>query len=140
MRIEEKILKIASIGLLALSAIFAVLFFLDAVGPECLLIWTYVLAGIAVFSLLTFFVVSLVVKPKEAKGSLIGFGALILVFAIAFFTASSDIPQFLGSEKFEITNFESQLIGGTLSAVYILFSLAVLGIIYTEGIAKFVRK
>lgn len=134
----DKILKYASYGLLGFSALISLLFFFtDAVGENFFLVWTYILTAIAAGATAIFSVVYFIEHPKDAKGALIGIGAMAVVVLLAWLFASDSIPQFLGAEKFEITSALSQTVGATLWAVYILLTVAIVGILYSETARAF---
>jgi hypothetical protein len=91
---------------------------------------TYILLGLAVAALVVFPLYALVTNFSKAKGGLIGLAAILVVVAIAI--GVSPVDQ---SEKFlnaGISPFTSQLIGGGLLTIYILFAGIILAAVYTE--------
>ncbi|MDD2964643.1 MAG: hypothetical protein PHQ65_01720 [Bacteroidales bacterium] len=91
---------------------------------------TYILLGLAVAALVVFPLYALVTNFGKAKGGLIGLAAILVVVAIAI--GVSPVDQ---SEKFlnaGISPFTSQLIGGGLLTIYILFAGIILAAVYTE--------
>jgi hypothetical protein len=134
----DRILKYASYGLIGISALISLLFFFtEAVGENFFIIWTYILTGIATGATVIFSILYFISHPKDAKGALIGFGAMLVVVLLAWLFASDSIPQFLGAEKFEITGTMSRTVGATLWAVYILIVVAIVGILYSETARAF---
>ena len=70
-------------------------------------------------------------NPKELIKSLIGIAALGILFLIAWVTASNEVT--LHYRSFNVNSeTASQMIGGGLSMMYILFGIALLGIVATE--------
>lgn len=134
-----QIFKYVSYGLVGVSALFCVLFFADVVDVNFFLVWTYILIGISCTATVGFAIMGMITHPKNAKNALIGIGALGLVILISYALGSSEVPTFLGYEKFDITPGLSKTVGGSLFAMYILLGLAIAGIIYSE-VSKAVKK
>ena len=73
------------------------------------------------------FVISLVINPNGIKGVLIGLVAIILIGAISWFTADgSDFSLYK-----DVTEFESRASSAMLTSFYILFSGAILAVVYS---------
>jgi len=127
-----KIFKYVSYGLIGLSAVICLLFFAGAITENFFLVWTYILIGVACVATVAFSIMGMITHPKNAKNALIGFGAMIVVFGLAYALGSSEIPKFLGYQKFDITPGLSKTVGGSLYAIYLLLTLAIVGIVYSE--------
>ena len=143
-----KILSIVLYVLLGVSAIMGIIFYFgplvdgtadtnyeEPLITNTILMWTYVLSGIAIVATLLFSVLNMVKDPKSAKTALIGIGSLIIIMVVGWLSASSDI--LVNPDLFDITGPISKLIGGGLIGMYILGAIAFLGIIYTEVIRVF---
>lgn len=136
----SKILKIALIVLLALSALLCVVFY---VGGEDLngapkftnlfIIWAYILTGIAVGLTIIFPIIQMITNPKNAKKGLLGIVALVVVIAIAYFMSSGEL---LGITNAELVQYDTpgtlKYAGMMINAVYLLSVLAILSMIYSE--------
>jgi hypothetical protein len=130
----DKILKYASYALVGISSLIALLFFFtDAVGENFYIIWTYILTGLATGITVVFSIFYYISHPNDAKGALVGIGAMAVVVLLAWLFASDDIPQFLGADKFEITSTMSRTVGAILWGVYILLTAAIVAIFYSEA-------
>lgn len=104
--------------------------------------WTCVaLAAVAIFGMLGFALVQIIVnlkeQPKKVRGTLIGVAAFIVVFVVSYLLASgTDLPQeFL--IKMETSESLSKIIGASAISVYIFAGAALLAAIYTEVMKKF---
>ncbi len=136
------ILRFFSLGIMTFSAVVCLLFFFTVSGSDFFLtglitedfflIWAYIMTGIACAGVLLFTVAEIATNPKAAKGALISIGSLSAVIAIAYSIATSDIPHFLGSEKFNLTVADVKWIGASIITSYILIGIATLGILYAE--------
>lgn len=134
----DKILKYASYALVGISSLIALLFFFtDAVGENFYIIWTYILTGLATGITVVFSIFYYISHPNDAKGALVGIGAMAVVVLLAWLFASDDIPQFLGADKFEITSTMSRTVGAILWGVYILLTAAIVAIFYSEATKSF---
>lgn len=94
--------------------------------------WTYGLFIVAALAAFLFPVASLVTDIKKAKNTLIGVLALVIVVGLAYVLASDAIPTFYNANKFNITETISKNVGTGLFSVYLLFGIAIIGILYTE--------
>jgi UDP-N-acetylmuramyl pentapeptide phosphotransferase/UDP-N-acetylglucosamine-1-phosphate transferase len=94
------------------------------------LVWAYILvalgAGVAVLAGLY----QTVTDKKKAKGGIISLVFLGVVAVISYMMASSEIPQFIGVDKFvndgTLTESIAKMVDTGLYATYILLGLAIL--------------
>ncbi len=105
------------------------------------LIWAYILiafgAGFAIIAGL----VQTVTDKKAAKGGIISLVFLGTVALVSYLLASSEIPQFVGVDKFindgSLTEGIAKLVDTGLYATYILLGLAILSIVVTPVVRMF---
>ena len=105
------------------------------------LIWAYILiafgAGFAIIAGL----LQTVTDKKAAKGGLISLVFLGTVALVSYLLASSEIPQFVGVDKFindgSLTEGIAKLVDTGLYATYILLGLAILSIVVTPVVRMF---
>ena len=117
-------------ALMGISVLLAALFFAGFwVTESGLIIWSYMLAGIASVSAVLFPIVYLVQNPKKAKGALFSVAALLTIFGIAWLFASGDVLD--SYEKYGIDEVVSRRVGMGLIAMYILGFGAIGAIIYS---------
>ncbi len=71
-------------------------------------------------------------KPKKARN--IGIAILVAagVIALAYSLASDEIPNFLGSDQIQITNFTVRVVETSLYVMYIIFAISIIAAIYSE--------
>lgn len=97
----------------------------------------YLAFFIAIAALLLFPVLSIVKgNMKNAKGSLIGVAALVVVVLIAYFISPADQGQFY--EKMQVGPGASKVIGAGLVSTYIIFA-ALVGITLYSVVAKWFK-
>ena len=87
----------------------------------------YILLAVATLSAIVFPLIQLVQNPKNAKGALLGVGALVVVVGISFALASDVNPS-----NMEITPQAAKQVGTGLYAFYILAAVAVGSLVYSE--------
>ena len=87
----------------------------------------YVLIAVAVAAAVIFPLMQLAQNPKAAKGALIGIVLLVVVLGISFGLATDANPS-----KMELTPEAAKQVGMGLYAVYILGTVAVASIVYSE--------
>lgn len=135
-----KILRYISYGLMGISVLVSLLFFFTGVVTENFyLIWTYLMTGLACAGVVIFSIYEMITNPKKAKNVLISGGSLLLVLLVSYVIATSEIPHFLGYEKFNLTAGDVKWVGGSLIATYILMTVATVGIFFSE-ISKMFKK
>ncbi|MCB9186982.1 MAG: hypothetical protein H6601_09575 [Flavobacteriales bacterium] len=87
----------------------------------------YILLAVAVLSAVVFPIIQLAQNPKNAKGALMGIGALIVVVGISYVLASDNNPS-----NMEITPEAAKQVGTGLYAFYILAAVAIVALVYSE--------
>ena len=93
------------------------------------LIAAYVLLGIAALAAILFSIYHLVLNFKKAKGALIGMLALVVVFLIGYFMATSEIYP---NVAVPVGAAASKIIGGGIITTMMLIGLAIIAAVYTE--------
>jgi len=140
---SDKVSKILSMSLYAvmgISVLLLILFYLtdeqptDEQSPReiiqgLLIFWTYLLIAIAAVLAVVFPIIFMIRNPKGTKKTLIGVGALVLVFLIAYLIASDEVlPKF---EKYGVDSSLSKQVGMGLIATYLFGFGAIGAIIYS---------
>jgi predicted MFS family arabinose efflux permease len=146
---STKIINIVFYLLLIVSAVIAGFFYLGGtieIGgedvpkvTETALNWTYLLFGLAIFSLIVFSIIQIIQKPKKAIKTFISIGIFLIIILIAYSSASAEILTLVGY-KGEFNEPVSLKWSGTgLITMYIFLGLAILSILYTE-VGKYFRR
>lgn len=105
------------------------------------LVWAYILiafgAGVAIIAGL----MQTVTDKKAAKGGVVSLVFMGVVALVSYMMASSEIPQFIGVDKFindgSLTEGIAKLVDTGLYATYILLGIAILSIILTPVVRMF---
>lgn len=134
----NKIVQYGGYGLLGISALFGILFYAGAVSENGLLIWTYILIGIAAAATVIFSLVNIATNPKGAVNMLISMGVLLVLVLITYFAASGDIPTNAKGEPMSVDPGTSQWVGGAIGLSGVLLVIAILGI-FSSPIFKLLR-
>jgi len=87
----------------------------------------YILLAVATVAAVVFPIIQFAQNPKNAKGALIGVGALIVVVGIAYVLASDNNPS-----NMEITASAAKQVGTGLYAFYFLSAVAIVAVVYSE--------
>ena len=95
---------------------------------DIILYGAYVLVGVALLSMIIFEIIYMAKNIKDAKGTLGGIGALILILLLSWAIGSSEFDQKI-TEKYEMTASGLKMIDAGLFTTYILLGLAALGLI-----------
>ncbi|PRY84567.1 hypothetical protein CLW00_11928 [Mongoliibacter ruber] len=76
------------------------------------------------------------IKSIGDPGSLIKTGAAVVALAVVFFVmysiADNEVTARFAADPFNLTPGLSQFVGGALLTTYVLFFVALLGIVFTE--------
>lgn len=94
------------------------------------LYFTYLLIGIAVVAVIVLPLIKALDDPKVLIGTAIGLGVLLVLFGISYAMAGNEVlPKY---EEWGVGSGISKFVGGLLTTMYLLFGVAIVGIIYTE--------
>lgn len=98
--------------------------------------WAKFLFYIAVIIVLIFSIIQIFTSGANAVRSLMAIVFLAIVFIVAYFMASSEIPQFFGADKLVkegiLTPWWAKATDTILYGTYIMFFVAVAAIIYSS--------
>jgi len=144
MKILNKIPNIALVVIAAISLVLIVLLVTNISADKnnatmgnwinINLSWGYVLFFLALILLIGFASYQVATEFKSAKGGLVGVGAIIVIFLVAYLFASKEYPTFFGVERFidngTITHSIMKMINTALYSTYIMFGLAIFTLIY----------
>jgi hypothetical protein len=128
---NNKLFSIILSSLLGLSALLSLLFAFDAVSEGLLIMWCYILLGVATVTALVFPVITMVTNPKGAKNALIGVIGLIVICGLGYVMAGNEVH--IDYEGILLADEgTSQLSEAALIAFYILGAGAIGSIIFAE--------
>lgn len=128
---NNKLFSIILMALLGLSALLSLLFAVDVVSEGGLILWCYILLGIAVITTLGFSIMGMVQNPNKAKSVLIGVGVLVVICIIGYFVAGNEVHMNVDGDILADEG-TSKLSGGGLIATTILSIAAVGAWIFAE--------
>ncbi|MBN4072175.1 hypothetical protein JYT14_00435 [Flavobacteriales bacterium AH-315-E23] len=123
-----KTLSYVLYGLIGLSVLVTILFYVGAIGEALILNWAYALLGIAVVAAIVFPIIVLAQDPKKAKGALISAVGLAIVFAVAYVLASDAV--LVSYEPYGVNESTSQYVGMGIIGTYLLMGLSGGGILF----------
>jgi hypothetical protein len=129
--VDNKLFNIILYSLLGLSALLSVLFAVDVVSEGILILWCYILLGVATVAAVVFPLITMAKNPKNAKNALIGVGGLIIVFGLGYVLSGSE-EIFDANAKVLADGATSKLSEAGLIAFYILGAGAIGTIIFSE--------
>lgn len=94
---------------------------------------SYFMFAIAAIGAIVLPLVNSMSQPKKLVNGLIAIGALLVVFLISWGIAGDELRTlYIDAESPIATAGMSKLVGGTITMVYVLMGIAVVGIVYTE--------
>ncbi|MCE2495420.1 MAG: hypothetical protein J4F31_02395 [Flavobacteriales bacterium] len=91
----------------------------------------YFAAGLASLLTVIFAVYFLITHPEKAKNSLIGIGALVVVFGIGYVLASGNVTEAM-TKVGGVTETTSKRVGMGLITFYLLVGIAVLAVVISS--------
>lgn len=105
--------------------------FLYESGLDIGLYLGYLMMFLALLTAVAFPVLHAIRNPKELAKSGIALGSLLVIFFIAYSVAGGEVtPKYVSLGV--STEFSSKLIGAGLTMFFIVFVIAVIGMIYSE--------
>lgn len=100
------------------------------------LIWAYILVAVGAGIAIVFGLFQMLTDKKAAKGGITAIVFMAAVALVSYLFASSEIPQFIGVDKFisdgTLNEKVAKLVDAGLIATYILLGLSVLSIVFTS--------
>jgi hypothetical protein len=129
--LASKILRIFLAVLLAISALLAILFFVNVVSNDFLIYWGYFLVILTAVITILFPIAFMIMNPRNSIKIFIGIGASVVLAIIAYSLSTVNFTDFQ-LEKLGVTVSTEKLVGAGLIFTYILATLAVLSIIYAS--------
>ena len=129
--LASKILRIFLGVLLAISALLAILFYVNVISDDMLIYWGYFLLIFTVVITILFPLVFLILNPKNSIKIFISLGLMIVIALIAYSLSQVGLSDLM-LEKLKVTANTARLVGAGLIFTYILGCLAVLSIIYAS--------
>jgi hypothetical protein len=92
--------------------------------------FAYILISLAIASAVVLPLVNAAKSPGSFKKSLIGVGAMVVLFVVSYALTGSDVT--IQQKAAGVTENTSKLIGAGLTMFYLVFVVAVVGMIYSE--------
>ena len=126
-----KNLSIIQYILIAISVITVAMYFLGLGDVDPMLIWGYILQGIAVAAVIILPLFNLVKNPKGAVRSLVGLGIVVVLAAICY-ALSSDAPVVNSAGGFFEDSAVLKISDTGLYLTYIALAVAILAAIGGE--------
>jgi len=126
-------IKVLSWVIMGLSVIIALLFFSNVVTEELMIMWAYLLVGIAALLSIIFPVIFFALNPKNAVKALVGLVGLGVVFLLGYLmadtTAIVTATSALNSDFSDPSVLRFADTG--IIATYLLFGVAVVSLLFT---------
>jgi len=129
--LASKILRIFLAVLLAISALLAILFFVNVISDDLLIYWGYFLVIFTAVITVLFPIAFIILNPRGSIKIFIGIGVLVVLAIIAYSLSTVSLTEFQ-LEKLGVTASTDKYVGAGLIFTYILATLAVLSIIYAS--------
>jgi hypothetical protein len=123
-------------GIMGLTAIFTLLFYLNPASPDLMLYWGYTLAILSGLVTLTMALVGILKNPKGSVKILVIIGIGLFLGLISYAMSKNTLsPDQL--EKYKITANGVKMVGAGLLMTYFIMIIAIGVFIYTSLIRYF---
>jgi NADH:ubiquinone oxidoreductase subunit 6 (subunit J) len=124
-------------GLMAISALFVLLFYMNPAKPDLLLYWGYALFIFSVAVTLTVAFIGIIQNPKGSVKVLVIIGIVLFLGIISYALSKNNLsPEQL--EKYNITAGGVRMVGAGLIMTYSIMAIAIGVFIYTSVI-RFIK-
>lgn len=117
---------------IGLSALLGILFYADATSESPMIYLAYIFFGIAIVTALGFPIIYLVSNPKGAINVIFGLVIIGIIILISYFLSSNQILHITGYSGSDNVPGTLRTVGTGLYAMYLLFFLAIVAILYSE--------
>ena len=91
----------------------------------------YVSIIIPIVLVIVFPIIQMVQNPDVLKKTLIGLSSILAVWLIGYFLSGNETEVYNLKYKISISPLTSQLVGGSLICLYMLFIISALSIVYS---------
>jgi NADH:ubiquinone oxidoreductase subunit 6 (subunit J) len=125
-------------GLMVISALFGLLFYLNPSSPDLLMYWGYVLFIFAAGTTLALSIYQMIKNPKGSKKAVIYIVVLIAFGIISYVLSKNNYSQ-ADLEKYKITANSVKLVGAGLIMTYII-SIIAIGVLIYSSVSRFFTK
>jgi hypothetical protein len=129
--LSSKILRIFLGVLLAVSALLAILFYVNAISDDLLIYWGYILVILTAAITILFPIVFLILNPRSSIKIFIALGLMVVIAVVAYSLSQVGFTDHQ-LDKLGTTASTAKNVGAGLIFTYILGVLAVLSIIYAS--------
>ena len=135
----EKKLKLVQwllYGIMGISALFIVLFYLNPSNPDLILYWMYTIAILSLAIILAIVIAGIVKNPK-GSGKVVVIVAIMLFLGLISYVMSKNTLAPDQLEKYNLTPNNVRLVGASLLMTYFIMAGAIGVFIYTSVIKYF---
>jgi uncharacterized membrane protein len=132
-----KIIQWLLYGLMAISALLGILFYINPSNPDVLIYWGYALFIVAAVITLGLSLLNMIRNPKGSMKVLI-IVAVMVVIAIISYAMSKNTLSPTDLEKYKISASSVRMVGAGLYMTYVITIVAIGVFIYTS-ISKFIK-
>ncbi|NQT78215.1 MAG: hypothetical protein HQ565_10905 [Bacteroidetes bacterium] len=129
--LASKILRIFLGVILAISALLAILFFVNVISDDYFIYWGYFLLILTAALSIIFPIINLIMNPKNSIKIFIALGIMVILAIISYSMSQVTWTEFQ-LEKLGTTATTVKYVGAGLIFTYFLGGLTVLSIIYSS--------
>jgi len=124
-------------GLMAVSALLTIIFYMNPSNPDIILYWGYILFIVAVAVTLIIALMNILKNPKASFKALLMVVAMVVVGFIAYSISKNTLTP-TQMEKYHVTASTVKMVSAGLILTYLMMIVAVAVFIYT-AISKFFK-
>jgi hypothetical protein len=125
-------------GLMAISALFGLLFYINPGSPDLLIYWGYILAIVSAVLVLSLSVLAMTKNPKGSIKVLVIIAAMIVVGIISY-AMSTNTYSAAELEKYEVTASGVKLVSAGLYMTYVIAIIAI-GVFIYSSVSRIINK
>lgn len=127
----SKTVSWALYGLMAVSALLAILFYTDSLGADTLLRWSYILLIATILVAVASPILNYMLNPGSLKVMLISL-ALVAIMALISYSIAGNTFSALKLEALNITAHTSRMVEMGLIFTYITAAIAIVAIVFSS--------
>jgi len=124
-------------GLMAISAIFTLLFYLNPANPDLILYWGYVLVILSGVIILTIVIAGIVKNPR-GSGKVVVIAAIMLIVGFISYAISDNTLSPEQLEKYSLTPNGVRMVGAGLLMTYFIM-IGAIGVFVYTSLIKFLK-
>jgi hypothetical protein len=118
-------------GLMGISAVLTIIFYINPANPDIILYWGYILFFLSLGILLSISLINIIKNPKGSLKVMIIVAAMVIIGIIAYVLSKNTLNP-IQMEKYGVSAGTVRMVGASLIMLYVIMAISIGVLIYTS--------